>query len=247
MSASKGQYTAETVTLVEGDIRTIRLTSDGKLMVDATVSSSGGATEVTLTDLNDKVGAEAAAADAKANPTVGLIQVFPSAFNGTTWDRIRSAVVTVSSTLTGFLNTLPWAIFHTTPATRTNNQGGPLEVDATGNLRTVEQFAPAAEDNTAGVIKVEHRYSYTHITTATTTVVKASAGFLHKIIWNKSVATGVTTVYDNTAGSGTVVAIRTVGAALLNDPPCTGEYNVSMATGITIVTDEAEDITVVWR
>lgn len=34
MSASKGQYTAETVALVEGDIRTIRLTEDGRLMVD---------------------------------------------------------------------------------------------------------------------------------------------------------------------------------------------------------------------
>jgi hypothetical protein len=43
MSASKGQYTAETVALVEGDIRTIRLTEDGLLMVDATVSASPGA------------------------------------------------------------------------------------------------------------------------------------------------------------------------------------------------------------
>lgn len=261
MSAAKGYYTAETVTLGEGKINTLRLTEDGKLMIDGAVTATGGALEATqvqvladtanidtaTTALNAKVGAGAAAADALANPTVGLLQVFPSSFNGTTWDRIRSAVTAVSSTLTGFLNTLPWALYHSSPATRTNNQGGPLETDATGNLRTVEQFAPVYEDNTIGVAVVEQRYSYNHITTATTTVVKASAGFLHKIIWNKSVATGVTTVYDNTSAAGTVVAIRTVGAALLNDPPCQAEYNVSMATGITILTSQAEDITVVYR
>lgn len=234
MSASKGQYTTETVTLTEGMIRTNRLTSDGRLMVDTSGSPSGG-------------GAAAALADATANPTVTSQGALNLGFNGTTWDRLRTAVTAVSSTLTGFLNTLPWALYHSSPATRTNGQGAPLETDATGNLRNVEQFAPAAEDNTAGVLKVEHRYSYTHITTATTTVVKASAGFLHKIIWNKSVATGATTVYDNTSAAGNVVAIRTVGAGLLSDPPCTGEYNCSMATGITIVTSQAEDITVVWR
>jgi hypothetical protein len=49
MSASKGQYTAETVTLAEGDIRTIRLTEDGKIMVDATATVSGGATAANQT------------------------------------------------------------------------------------------------------------------------------------------------------------------------------------------------------
>lgn len=232
MSSAKGQYTAQTVTLVEGDIRTNRLTQDGRLMVDATVSSGGAAAPL---------------ADATANPTTTGAAAFVEGFNGTTWDRIRTAVVTVSSTLTGFLNSLPWAIYHSSPATRTNTQGGPLEADATGNLRTVEQFAPAAEDNTAGVIKVEQRYSYTHITTATTTVVKSGAGFLHKIVWNKRVAAGVTTIYDNTSAAGAVVGIVTVGAAILGDPPESCEYNVSMATGITIVTSAAEDITVVWR
>lgn len=232
MSASKGQYTAQTVTLVEGDVRTNRLTQDGRLMVDATGSSGGTA---------------AALADATANPTVLSQGAYISGFNGTTWDRLRTAITTVSSTLTGFLVTLPWALYHSSPATRTNGQGAPLETDATGNLRNVEQFAPAYEDNTAGVAKVEHRYSYTHITTATTTVVKASAGFLHKIIWNKRIAAGATTVYDNTSAAGTVVAIVTVGAAILSDPPTMGEYNVTMATGITVVTSQAEDITVVWR
>jgi hypothetical protein len=231
MSAAKGQYTAKTVTLVEGDIRTNRLTQDGRLMVDA----SGSGT------------APAVLADATANPTTESQGAFIQGFNGTTWDRISTAVVTVSSTLTGMLNSLPWAIFHTSPATRTNNQGGPLEADATGNLRTVEQLAPVAEDNTAGVIKVEQRYSYTNITTGATTVVKSGAGFFHLLIVSKGVAAATITIYDNTAGSGTKIATITFGAALLSDPPDSTLFDVSFATGLTIVTSGATDITVAWR
>ncbi len=182
MSASKGYYTSQSVTIDEGKINTLRLTQDGKLMVDQSAATAPNAAE-----------------------------------------------------------------YDATPPTLTDGESTPLQTDVNGNLKVVEQYAPAYEDNTAGVAKVEHRYSYTHITTATTTVVKASAGFLHKIIWNKGVATGVTTVYDNTSAAGTVVAIRTLGAALLSDPPVTGEYNCTMGTGITIVTSQAEDITVVWR
>lgn len=232
MSASKGYYTDESLTLVDGQINTIRLTADGRLMVDTSGSSGGGT-------------AAAAPAD-NASPTVTGVGAFISGFDGTNWDRIRAGV-TSAGTPTGYVNVLPAVQYLTSPLTLTNGQAMPAQSDVNGNLKVVEQYAPAYEDNTAGVAVVEHRYSYTHITTATTTVVKAGAGFLHKIIWNKSVATGVTTVYDNTSAAGTVVAIRTVGAALLNDPPCTGEYNVTMGTGITIVTSQAEDITVVWR
>lgn len=52
MSASKGYYTASTPSLVEGEVRTIRLTSDGKLMVDATATISGGATAANQTTGN---------------------------------------------------------------------------------------------------------------------------------------------------------------------------------------------------
>jgi hypothetical protein len=78
-------------------------------------------------------------------------------FNSTTWDRLRAGITAVTATLTGWLNTLPWAIFHTTPATRTNTQGGPLEADNAGNLRIADQFAPQYEDNINGVAAVVHK------------------------------------------------------------------------------------------
>lgn len=232
MSSSKGQYYGDSYTaLTNNEIRTIRLDSSGRLMVVTTGGS--GAAPVLM-------------ADNTATPTAQQVGAFITGYDGTTWDFVRVGV-TAAGTPTGFVNTLPGVQYLTSPLTLTNGQVMPAQADVNGNLKNVEQYMPAYEDNTAGVAKVEHRYSYTHITTATTTVVKASAGFLHKIIWNKRVAAGVTTIYDNTSAAGTVVGIVTVGAAILNDPPQYGEYNVTMGTGITIVTSAAEDITVVWR
>lgn len=83
--------------------------------------------------------------------------------------------------------------------------------------------------------------------TATTTTHKSGSGTLVSLIVNKHVATGVITVYDNTAGSGTTLAIITTGAAVLTDAPIGAQYNIPFSTGLTIVTSQAEDITIVYR
>lgn len=87
----------------------------------------------------------------------------------------------------------------------------------------------------------ENEAKYGHISTATTTVVKDSPGFLHAITVNTTAA-GTITIYDNTAASGTVVGIlkASVGEG-------TYTYNISCTTGITIVTGGASDITVTYR
>jgi len=152
-------------------------------------------------------------------------------FNGTTWDRIKAGIVTVTATLTGFLNTLPWAIYHTTAATRTNNQGGPLEADSLGNLKNVEQFAPVYEDNALGKAIVEHRYANARVTADGQ--VKASAGFIHTVTFaaTGTVTAGVVTIYDNTAESGTVLWSGIVQVGL---NPVTITLNISAATGIYV-------------
>lgn len=194
-----------------------------------------------------EMGTAGTRADAEATPTLGGLFAYLKGYNGTTWDYLRAGITTVSATLTGMRNTLPWAVFHTTPTTRTNGQGGPVEADASGNLRTADQFMPAAEQNGIGVYAVEQQFSYTNMVTATTTTPKSSAGLLHAIIINKAVLNGVITVYDNTAGSGNKIATITFGAALLSDPPLLATYNLKFLTGLTIVTSAATDITVVWR
>lgn len=89
---------------------------------------------------------------------------------------------------------------------------------------------------------MNNAHNYKNITTATTTVVKAEAGFLHSITINTTTASTIT-VYDNTSAAGTKIA--TIAAS-----PVIGStfiYDVSFTTGLTIVTAGASDITVSYK
>lgn len=87
-------------------------------------------------------------------------------------------------------------------------------------------------------------WTYTNITTATTTVVKSGAGNLHSIVINNPTAANAITIYDNTAGSG--IKIGTINTAATGGWG-TFLYNVDFGTGLTIVTAGTQDITVTWR
>lgn len=121
-------------------------------------------------------------------------------------------------------------------------------VDLSGNQRTTLGTLLAGEDLIVGVIKVEERFSYAHVAAGqATTIIKSGAGFLHSITFNSAAtATNVTTVYDNTAGSGTVIAIPAATTATV---PTTLMYDVLFATGLTIVTATANssDMTISYR
>lgn len=86
--------------------------------------------------------------------------------------------------------------------------------------------------------------TYKNISSNATTVVKSGAGYLGTITINTKGATANTaTVYDNTAGSGTVIAtIDTTGGAV------TLTFNAKFATGLTVVTatGTAANITVCY-
>ena len=101
--------------------------------------------------------------------------------------------------------------------------------------------------STTSPLPVENNYSFNNIASATTTVVKSGAGFLHSITINKHVLAGVITIYDNTAASGTTIATITEGAALLTDPPITAVYDIAFSTGLTILTSAAENLTISYR
>lgn len=125
-----------------------------------------------------------------------------------------------------------------------------LTYDPTTTAQEVTEVTlHAGEDLANDVTKVEQRFSYQNITAAapTTTVVKTGVGVLHAIVINKTAATGVITVYDNTAGSGTVIATITQPAAVLASQEVI-TYDCSFTTGLTLVTaTAAQDITVIYR
>lgn len=87
---------------------------------------------------------------------------------------------------------------------------------------------------------------FLNIVGAATTVVKSGAGHLARIVFNKKVANGIVTMYDNTAGSGTKIGTITNPATLLDNAQGL-DYGCDFGTGLTIVTSAADDITVVYE
>lgn len=89
-------------------------------------------------------------------------------------------------------------------------------------------------------------YSHKNIVSATTTVVASGAGILGSIIINKAVASSTITIYDNGAASGTKIATITNPGTLLHSQMVL-PFDVAFTSGLTIVTSQADDITVCWR
>lgn len=84
-----------------------------------------------------------------------------------------------------------------------------------------------------------------HINSNATTAIKAGPGTLYAICINtKGASANTATVYDNTAGSGAVLAVidTTAGVTCLT-------YNAAFVTGLTVVTatGTAADLTVTYR
>lgn len=127
------------------------------------------------------------------------------------------------------------------PGSVTEGNSGVVRMTATREIRTAETYAPTYEDNVVGVAKVEQRFSYSYISSATTTTIKSGAGFLHTITITEAVASTII-VYDNTAGSGTIIASFVASAGV-------GTYhlNVAFGTGLTIVTAGASKLTTSYR
>lgn len=99
-----------------------------------------------------------------------------------------------------------------------------------------------------GVAAVEEAgRTFSNIKTATTTTSKSGAGFLHTLTINTYVASATVTIYDNTAGSGATIATITLPSTITSLGPHTLTYDIAFATGLTIVTSGATDLTVAYR
>lgn len=104
---------------------------------------------------------------------------------------------------------------------------------------------PQAEDNDAQVIKVEERYSSVYISgTAAAQVVKTGAGYVDQISFGTPTTTSVVTLYDNTAASGTVLALFT----LVTGQPFSIPLHAPFATGLTVkIATAGCDLRLGWR
>jgi hypothetical protein len=83
------------------------------------------------------------------------------------------------------------------------------------------------------------------VTTATTAVLKYGLGQLHRIVINDPTTGTLMTIYDNTAGSGTIIAIVNLGTKAVS--PVSIEYNLPFNNGLTIVSTGTWDATIVYE
>lgn len=87
-------------------------------------------------------------------------------------------------------------------------------------------------------------YNYTHLNANGTTSIKSGPGTLAALSINtKGGSSNTITIYDNTTGSGTIIAVIDSTSSLYTFP-----FYVNFSTGLTIViaTGTAPDITVSW-
>lgn len=100
--------------------------------------------------------------------------------------------------------------------------------------------------NHSDIVTKTSASSYAHLNSTGTTTIKSGAGILRRVVINtKGGALNTFTVYDNTSGSGTVIAaIDTANGVSGNF-----EYNVAFSTGLTVVgaIGTSADITVIYE
>lgn len=118
-------------------------------------------------------------------------------------------------------------------------------LNSIGGQWVQEQFAPAYEDNTNSVARVEHRYSTSGVL-ASDTLVKTGAGYIHTVTFtcNDAAPTaGSLILYDNTAESGTQILNHTFTTTPF--APCTVILDVPFATGLYAGFTTTNDVNVV--
>lgn len=134
-----GKYIATPPALVEGQASHLLLTSDGKLQVAGSFV------------VDSEFPAAAALADNTATPTTTCVATFGMAYDGATWDFVRSGIVTAATGGTGYINIIPTGIYNTSAPTLTNGQTIALQLDVNGRLlvSTGSGSAAALADATA--------------------------------------------------------------------------------------------------
>jgi hypothetical protein len=193
-----------------------------------------GATDgVNLTGLRNVSGS--------SDGSTSALSVGGYAYNGTGWDRQRSANTAAGTTGTGLLGAGVLGIYNSAAPTITSGNYERIQLDVNGNQKETLATLIAGENLSTNRMMVEYTNSYTYISTATTTVVKSGAGFLHNITVQGG-TTGTIIIYDNTAGSGTIIYSFDSTAAI-----ATYAMDISFSTGCTVVTGAATKLTVAWH
>ncbi len=131
-------------------------------------------------------------------------------------------------------------------ATETTLSALSAKFSALGQATMAASVPVVLASNHSYIVTKKSASSYAHLNSTGTTTIKSGAGILRRVVINtKGSASNTFTIYDNTSGSGTVIAaIDTVNGVLGHF-----EYNVAFSTGLTVVdaTGTSADITVIYE
>lgn len=137
----------------------------------------------------------------------------------------------------------------TTPSVATAHLKIGLECTNGANVNNNTLNCQIASINRNGQLLTQPQFS--NISTLATTVLKYGPGNLHSIVINTlPTSTGTVTLYDNTAGSGTPIAVITLNKATqASNIPASVDYRgLAFSTGLTVVTaGAAPNITVIYE
>jgi hypothetical protein len=144
--------------------------------------------------------------------------------------RYRPARAGAARPLAGVLTSVS-AQYLTSGVTLTDGQFAGLLSTLSGALRVSLADEVAGEDRSNTRSRTYLPNNYTRVNTNSTTVIKSGAGTLHGITFcTKGATANVWTLYDNTAGSGTVIGVIDTTTAVAQLP-----FNIQFGTGLTIV------------
>lgn len=141
-------------------------------------------------------------------------------------------------------------------AIRTDIQAGNLNVGDGINTYTFDQASSYLDFLFSLIPLASGHHFYKNITGNATTVVKPGPGFLGGICLNNNASNGAAVIYDNTAGSGTIIATLNIGSpggGLLSSNGVPGPillpFQCQFGTGLTIVTSGSttNDLTALFR
>lgn len=175
--------------------------------------------------------AAAALADATANPTVPAVGSFMHGFNGTTWDRIRTAITTATSTFTGILNSLPLLKYNATAPTLTDGQVIVQQADVNGNTKT--SMATALSKNTDSITSRPEGTTYVNLTASA--LVRTGAGILVGMYVNSTTG-GTIKFWDQTSAASPVMN-NTITPAIGYHPLGNGTFGTGLYATIANTLD----------
>jgi|ERR1035437_5392478 hypothetical protein len=120
----------------------------------------------------------------------------------------------------------------------------------TANPALTNTQQAALQINQFGALSISQRNKYKNLTGNATITIKSGTGVLQSIMINNPGSSGTVILYDNTAGSGTIIATLTISSGGVNPVPnAMSNLGLEFTTGLTVVTagSTTNNFTIVYQ